>query len=243
MSGSRSLIIRSTLLDWTRWLDARRSPARCLLPRSMPMLDLCRATTTSRSCRCRKLDGRVAGGVRRVRQAFRDAGRRCAANSASRASRAISMPAMSRALRRPRAVVSARHARCATSGNCRSWQADELAMVAAAHGHRRDQAGMDRRQSCARRRAAGSPCCRPARCCSSRTASRIKVDAQNGPCKIAGRSIAENAGMADVAAAALLFPKVAKRLRGLVAWVEKPGTHRAGEAVSVRVPEQWIYRG
>ena len=71
----------------------------------------------------------------------------------------------------------------------------------------------------------------------------IKVDAQNGPCRIAGRSIAEHAGMADHDAGALLFPKVAKRLRGLVAWVEKPGRIVAGEAVSVRVPEQWIYRG
>jgi len=71
----------------------------------------------------------------------------------------------------------------------------------------------------------------------------IKVDAQNGPCKIAGKSIGEHAGMADVTAAALLFPKVAKRLRGLVAWVEKPGTILPGEAVSVRVPEQWVYRG
>lgn len=70
----------------------------------------------------------------------------------------------------------------------------------------------------------------------------IKIDAQNGPCRIAGRSIAENAGMADVEAGALLFPKMAKRLRGVVAWVEKPGTIRAGEEISVRVPEQWIYR-
>jgi hypothetical protein len=69
----------------------------------------------------------------------------------------------------------------------------------------------------------------------------IKVDAQNGPCRIAGRSIAENAGMADVEAGALLFPKMAKRLRGVVAWVEKPGTIKAGEEMSVRVPEQWIY--
>jgi hypothetical protein len=70
----------------------------------------------------------------------------------------------------------------------------------------------------------------------------IKVDAQNGPCRIAGRSIAENAGMADVEAGALLFPKAAKRLRGVVAWVEKPGTIKAGEEMSVRVPEQWIYQ-
>lgn len=70
----------------------------------------------------------------------------------------------------------------------------------------------------------------------------IKVDAQNGPCRIAGRSVAENAGMANHEAGALLFPKAAKRLRGLVAWVEKPGTIMAGEEMSVRVPEQWIYR-
>ncbi|AZO00464.1 MOSC domain-containing protein [Mesorhizobium sp. M9A.F.Ca.ET.002.03.1.2] len=70
----------------------------------------------------------------------------------------------------------------------------------------------------------------------------VKVDAQNGPCRIAGRSVAENAGMADHEAGALLFPKAAKRLRGLVAWVEKPGRITAGEEISVRVPEQWIYR-
>lgn len=70
----------------------------------------------------------------------------------------------------------------------------------------------------------------------------VKVDAQNGPCRIAGRSVAEHAGMADVEAGAQLFPKAAKRLRGLVAWVEKPGTITAGEEISVRVPEQWIYR-
>lgn len=71
----------------------------------------------------------------------------------------------------------------------------------------------------------------------------VKVDAQNGPCRLAGRSVAENARMADHEAGALLFPKAAKRLRGLVAWVEKPGIIRAGEEISVRVPEQWIYRG
>ncbi|AZO53989.1 MAG: MOSC domain-containing protein [Mesorhizobium sp.] len=69
----------------------------------------------------------------------------------------------------------------------------------------------------------------------------LKVDAQNGPCRIAGRSIAENVGMPDVEAGALLFPKAAKRLRGVVAWVEKPGIVRTGEEISVRVPEQWIY--
>lgn len=71
----------------------------------------------------------------------------------------------------------------------------------------------------------------------------LKIDFQNGPCRIAGRVIAENAGMADVEAGAMLFPKVAKRLRGLIAWVEKPGIISIGEDVSVRTPEQWIYKG
>jgi hypothetical protein len=70
----------------------------------------------------------------------------------------------------------------------------------------------------------------------------LKVDGQNGPCRIAGRSVAEHASMADQEAGSLLFPKVAKRLRGLVAWVEKPGVIRPGQDISVRVPEQWIYR-
>lgn len=70
----------------------------------------------------------------------------------------------------------------------------------------------------------------------------IRIDGQNAPCKVSGRSIADNAGMNDREAGALLFPKAARRLRGLVGWVEKPGRVVAGEKVSVRVPEQWIYR-
>ncbi|MEO4000186.1 MOSC domain-containing protein [Mesorhizobium sp. CAU 1732] len=70
----------------------------------------------------------------------------------------------------------------------------------------------------------------------------LKVDAQNGPCRIAGRSVAEHVGMADVEAGALAFPKAAKRLRGVVGWVEKPGRIEDGEEISVRVLEQWIYR-
>jgi hypothetical protein len=70
----------------------------------------------------------------------------------------------------------------------------------------------------------------------------LKIDSQNGPCGIAGRQVALRAGMADQEAGSLLFSKVAKRLRGLVAWVEKPGTLTSGEVVSVRVPEQWIYK-
>lgn len=70
----------------------------------------------------------------------------------------------------------------------------------------------------------------------------LKVDGQNAPCRLAGRSVAEHAGMPDLKAGELAFPKHGRRLRGLVAWVEKPGVIEPGEAVSVRVPEQWVYR-
>ena len=70
----------------------------------------------------------------------------------------------------------------------------------------------------------------------------LKVDGQNRPCRVAGAAVAEGAKMPDREAASLLFAKVAKRVRGLVAWVEKPGTIAAGEQVSVRIPEQWVYR-
>ncbi len=69
----------------------------------------------------------------------------------------------------------------------------------------------------------------------------LKVDFQNGPCRIAGRAVAENAGMPDLEEGSLAFAKLAKRLRGLVAWVEKPSRIAPGEEISVRVPEQWIY--
>lgn len=70
----------------------------------------------------------------------------------------------------------------------------------------------------------------------------LKVDGQNHPCRLAGRSVAENARMEDHQAGALAFAREARRLRGLTAWVEKPGRIAAGEEITVRVPEQWIYR-
>lgn len=70
----------------------------------------------------------------------------------------------------------------------------------------------------------------------------LKVDGQNAPCKIAGRSIALHAGTADETTTALDFVRVSKRSRGVVAWVEKPGIIHAGEKVDIRIPEQWIYR-
>lgn len=67
----------------------------------------------------------------------------------------------------------------------------------------------------------------------------LRVDGQNAPCRVAGKAIAEN--YPEREELDLLFPKVAKRLRGLVTWVEKPGVIAAGEAVVANIPEQWIY--
>ncbi|MEP3049697.1 MAG: molybdenum cofactor sulfurase [Roseibium sp.] len=67
----------------------------------------------------------------------------------------------------------------------------------------------------------------------------IRVDGDNAPCRVAGQAIAENNPGRD--GLDLLFPKMAKRLRGLVGFVEKPGVVTAGEAVTAHVPEQWVY--
>lgn len=67
----------------------------------------------------------------------------------------------------------------------------------------------------------------------------IRVDGQNAPCRVAGRSIAGN--IPDREGLDLLFPKVAKRLRGLVGFIEKPGVIKPDEAVTAHIPEQWIY--
>ncbi len=67
----------------------------------------------------------------------------------------------------------------------------------------------------------------------------IRVDGDNKPCRFAGEAIAEaNPGREGLD---LLFPQKAKRLRGLVGYVEIPGKVAAGEAVTAHVPEQWIY--
>lgn len=71
----------------------------------------------------------------------------------------------------------------------------------------------------------------------------LRIDGDNGPCKIAGAQIAKNFPDMDQTALALGFVSAAKRRRGVVAWVEKPGTISAGEAVTARIWEQWIYPG
>ena len=69
----------------------------------------------------------------------------------------------------------------------------------------------------------------------------LKVDFQNGPCRFAGAAIARHLGRDDDKELALSFVPAAKRRRGLLAWVEKPGTIAMGERVEARLPEQWIY--
>ncbi|MFN3348476.1 MOSC domain-containing protein [Pseudorhodoplanes sp.] len=71
----------------------------------------------------------------------------------------------------------------------------------------------------------------------------IVVEAPNAPCRIAGKAIARHlthgagSGGLDLA-----FPAKAKGLRGVVATVERPGTIRAGEAVTVKVPPQTLWQ-
>jgi hypothetical protein len=69
----------------------------------------------------------------------------------------------------------------------------------------------------------------------------IKIDGQNAPCRSSGKAIAMGAGVADVEGVALSFKDAAKRRRGLVGWVEKPGVIESGAKVTARLPEQWIY--
>ncbi|MEE9314713.1 MAG: molybdenum cofactor sulfurase [Rhizobiaceae bacterium] len=67
----------------------------------------------------------------------------------------------------------------------------------------------------------------------------IKIDGDNGPCRISGRSIAGHyEGRDDIE---LDFVKQAQNLRGLLGWVEKPGVISMGENFEARIHPQWIY--
>jgi hypothetical protein len=68
----------------------------------------------------------------------------------------------------------------------------------------------------------------------------LNIEAENGPCRVAGRSIGRNFPGRD--GLDLLFPKLAKHKRGVVASVEKPGVIHKSEAVTVMVPAQRLYR-
>ena len=66
----------------------------------------------------------------------------------------------------------------------------------------------------------------------------VVVEGQNAPCRHAGRAVGRRTGRPGDE---LSFPKAAKRLRGLVASVERAGPVSAGAAVTIHLPEQWIY--
>jgi hypothetical protein len=70
----------------------------------------------------------------------------------------------------------------------------------------------------------------------------IVVEAQNAPCHISGKSIARHVDPeGKIAGLPLEFPKKAKGLRGLVASVERAGTIRSGEEITIRVPRQSVW--
>ena len=67
----------------------------------------------------------------------------------------------------------------------------------------------------------------------------IVVEEENFPCSIAAQSVQEQ--LPGIPEAGSQIVKAAMHRRGVVAWVECPGTIRPGEAVSVSVPEQYVY--
>ncbi|MET0868898.1 MAG: MOSC domain-containing protein [Pseudorhodoplanes sp.] len=71
----------------------------------------------------------------------------------------------------------------------------------------------------------------------------LVVEAQNAPCRIAGKAIAQHLTPdAPPGGLDLTFPKMAKGLRGVVASVERAGTIRAGEIVTVKVSPQTLWQ-
>jgi hypothetical protein len=82
----------------------------------------------------------------------------------------------------------------------------------------------------------------------------LRIDGYNAPCRIAGGEIARHTDRTTVISqnvnpgvdwtrtdTALSFTHAAEMKRGLVAWVEREGTIRQDEKVTVRIWPQWIY--
>ncbi|MCV0424750.1 MAG: molybdenum cofactor sulfurase [Roseibium sp.] len=67
----------------------------------------------------------------------------------------------------------------------------------------------------------------------------IRIDGDNAPCRVAGEAVASN--YPERQGLDLLFAQKARRLRGVVGYIEKPGVIAAQEAVTAHIPEQWIY--
>ena len=87
----------------------------------------------------------------------------------------------------------------------------------------------------------------------------LRIDGYNAPCRVAGGAIARHVGARRIDGGtgniglderdfdwtrtdmALGFKDASNMKRGLVAWVEREGRITTGEAVTIRVWEQWIY--
>jgi hypothetical protein len=67
----------------------------------------------------------------------------------------------------------------------------------------------------------------------------IRIDGLNKPCRFSGRSIADE--YPDRDNLDLAFVKAARLRRGLVGFVEKPGTVSVGETIRVQTPDHWLY--
>lgn len=67
----------------------------------------------------------------------------------------------------------------------------------------------------------------------------VRIDGDNGPCRISGRSIV--AHQPDRTDIEFGFVKAAIGKRGLVGWVEREGAIRAGDEVTVRTWRQAVY--
>lgn len=67
----------------------------------------------------------------------------------------------------------------------------------------------------------------------------LAIEDENTPCRLAGASVARAHPGRD--GLAFAFVAAARHRRGLVAWVERPGRISLGDAVQVRIPEQWLY--
>jgi hypothetical protein len=71
----------------------------------------------------------------------------------------------------------------------------------------------------------------------------VVVEAQNAPCRIAGKAIAQHVAPGGAPGGIELdFAQKAKGLRGVVASVERAGPVRTGEDIVVKVPPQWLWQ-
>lgn len=67
----------------------------------------------------------------------------------------------------------------------------------------------------------------------------LVVQGENHPCSGPAKVI--QAEYPQIPGLASAFPKKALHLRGIVAWVERPGRIRPGDLVRVQIPEQRLY--